>query len=91
MVKDNNVLDKYNEIYNKIKEKLSIKFHSMPVQDQTYIKAKVREFDGVIKTNLLGNEIPKENMYYTCTACITIESVMKMDKKNYPQVYLGEC
>ena len=30
-------------------------------------------------------------MYYTCIACITINSVMKMNKKNYPQVYLEEC
>ena len=30
-------------------------------------------------------------MYYTCIACITIDSVMKMNKKNYPQVYLEEC
>ena len=29
-------------------------------------------------------------MYYTCIACITINSVMKMNKKNYPQVYLEE-
>ena len=30
-------------------------------------------------------------MYYTCIACITIDSVMKMNKKNYLQVYLEEC
>ena len=30
-------------------------------------------------------------MYYTCIACITIGSVMKMNKRNYPQVYLEEC
>ena len=30
-------------------------------------------------------------MHYTCIACITIDSVMKMEKKNYPQVYLEEC
>ena len=48
---DDNVLDKYNEIWDKTKEKLNIEFHSMPVYDQTYMKAKVREFDGVIKTN----------------------------------------
>ena len=28
MVKDGNVLDKYNEMWDKIKEKLAIKFHS---------------------------------------------------------------
>ena len=35
--------------------------------------------------------MPKENMHYTCIACITIDSVMRMDKKSYPQVYLEEC
>ena len=55
------------------------------------MKAKVREFDGVIKTNFLGNDIPKENTYYACISCITIDSVMKIDKKYHPQVYLEEC
>ena len=35
--------------------------------------------------------MPKENMHYTCIACTTIDSVMKMNKKNYLQVYLEEC
>ena len=47
-----------------------------------YLKAKVREFDGVIKTNFLGNKVPKENMHYTCIACITIDFVMRIDKKS---------
>ena len=63
----------------------------MPVHDKKYIKAKVREFNGVIKTNLLGDEIPKESVHYTCIPCITIDSVMRIEKKNYPQVYLEEC
>ena len=62
----------------------------MPVYDEKYIKAKVREFNGVIKTNFLSDEIPKESMHYTCIAYI-IDSVMRMEKKNYPQVYLEEC
>ena len=63
----------------------------MPVYDGKYIKAKVREFNGVTKTNFLGDEIPKENVHYSCIACTTIDSVMRMEKKNYPQVYLEEC
>ena len=90
MVKDDNVLDKYNKIWNKIKEKLSIKFHSMPVYDETYIKAKVREFDDKIKTNIFGDRVPKEKMHYACIACIAINSVTKIYKKDYPQVYLEE-
>ena len=75
MVKDDSVLDKYNKVWDRIKKKLNIKFHSIPVFDETYIKAKVRKFDSKIKTNFLGNEIPKENICYTSTSCVTIDSV----------------
>ena len=64
--KDDDVLDKYNEICDKIKETLSIKFDSMPVYDERYIKAKVRECNGVIKTNFLSDKVPKENEHYAC-------------------------
>ena len=63
----------------------------MPVCDEKYIKAKESEFNGAIKSNFLGEKIPKERMNYTCIACITTDSVMRMEKKNYLQVYLEEC
>ena len=91
LIKDDEVWDKYDEIWYVIKDKLGIKFHSKPVYKQKYLKAKVREFDDAIKINFLGNDIPKENMHYTCIACITIDSVMSIDEKNHPQVYLEEC
>ena len=90
-IKDDDVLDKYKEIWNRIKKTLNIKFHSIPVYDEKYIKAKVREFNGVIKTNFLGDEIPKEGVHYACITCITIDYVMRMKKMNYLQVYLEEC
>ena len=79
LIKDDEVREKYEEIWNAIKNKLGIKFHSEPVYEQKYLKANMREFDSVIKTNFLGNGVPKENMHYTCIACITIDSVMKMN------------
>ena len=91
LIKDDEVRKKYEKIWKVIKNKLEIKFHNEPIYEQKYLKAKVREYDGVIKTNFLGNAVPKENMHYTCIACITIDSVMKANKKNYPQVYLEEC
>ena len=51
VIKDDDVLDKYNELWDEIKETLNIKFHSMPVYDEKCIKAKVREFNGAITTN----------------------------------------
>ena len=82
VIKYDNVLDKYNEIRNKIKNVLNIEFHSVPVYDKKYVKAKVIKFNGVIKTNFLGDKIPKENVHRTCTACITIDSGMKMGQKS---------
>ena len=35
--------------------------------------------------------MPKENMHYTCIACTTIDSVLKIDKKSHPEVYLEDC
>ena len=60
VIKDDDVLDKYNDIWNKFKKTLNIKFYSMLVYDEECIRAKVREFYGVIKTNILGDEIPKD-------------------------------
>ena len=91
LIKDDKVWEKYEQIWDVIKNKLKIKFHSLPVYDKKYLKTKARKHEGVIKTNFLGNDVPKENMHYTCIACITIDSVMRMDKKNYPQIYLEEC
>ena len=91
VIKDDDVLDKYKETWNKVKETLSIKFLSMPVYYEQYINAKVREFNGVIKTNFLGDEVPKQNEPYTWIACITIDFVMRMEKKIYPQVCFEEC
>ena len=42
MIKNDDVLDKYNELWDKIKNTLNIKFHSMLVYDEKYIKAKVK-------------------------------------------------
>ena len=80
-IKDDEVQEKYEQIWDVIKNKLKIKFHSLLAYDKKYLKPKVREYDGMIKTNFLGNDMPKENMHYTCIACITIDSVMRMDKK----------
>ena len=81
LIKDDEVWEKYEQIWYVIKNNLKIKFHSLPVYDKKYLKTKVREYDGMIKTNFLGNGMPKENMHYTCIACIAIDSVMTVDKK----------
>ena len=91
LIEDDEVWDKYDKIWDVIKINYGIKFHSEPAYEYKYVKAKVREFNGVMKTNFLSNGMPKENIHYICIACITIGSVRNIDKKNNPQVYLEEC
>ena len=62
-----------------------------PVYEYKYLKTKVNEYYGAIKTNFLGNDMLTENINYTSIACITTDSVVKTDEKCFPQVYLEEC
>ena len=47
----------------------------MPVYDGKQIKAKVKEFNGVVNTNFWGDEVPKGGLYDVLIACINIDSV----------------
>ena len=89
-VEDESVYLKYTEICNKIKKLLGIRFHSQPIYCDKYIKTKVKTFSSIINTIFSGNQIPKERNHYICMAVICIDSVLRVDKKNYPQVYLEQ-
>ena len=90
-IEDESMYLKYTEIWNKIKDILNVKCYSQPIYDNKYIKAKVKTFNNMINTLFSGDEIPKERINYVCIAAICIDSVLKVDKKNYPQVYLEQC
>ena len=80
-VEDDSVYLKYNDIWNKIKELLGgLKLYSESIYDGSYIKSKVKTFTEVIKTFFAGGEIPKERAEYVCISCISIDSVLRVDK-----------
>ena len=79
------VSDVIKDLNNKVFDLMSRTY------EYKYSKTKVREYNGEIKTNFLNNGMPKENLHYSCIACVTIDSVINFNKKNYPQVYLEEC
>ena len=47
-IKNNEVQEKYEDIWNVVRNKLNIKFHSQPIYENKYLKAKVREFNVVL-------------------------------------------
>ena len=89
---DDAVYLKYNKIWNKIKHLLSgIKLTSDVIYDGQYIETKVKTFSEVIKTLFDGDKILEEKVEYLCIPCISIDSVLKIDKNSYGQVYLEQC
>ena len=45
----------------------------------------------MVKTLSDNDEIPEEKIEYECIPCISMDSVLKIEKKYYPQVYLKQC
>ena len=86
------VYEKYDGIWNLIKGDLKLKFTASPVRDDKYILAKLKLFK---KKNIItfnnNNIVPMEKNHYICIPAIDIDSVLKIDKKVYPQAYLEEC
>ena len=49
-------------------------------------------FDRINRTTFNNNNsIPIERNHYICIPAIDIDSVLKIDKKAYPQAYLEQC
>ena len=89
---DENVYEKYNEIWNVVKGLLKLNFTTSPIRDDKYILAKLKIFKKKNLTTFNNNNIaPIEKNRYICISAIDIDSVLKTDKKAYPQSYLEEC
>ena len=90
-MEDDEVYCKYDEIWNKIKNLLGgIKLSSVIIYDDQYIETKGKTFK-MVKTLFDNDKIPQEKIEYECNPCISIDSVLKREKKYYPQVYLEQC
>ena len=48
-------------------------------------------YDNRVNTNFQGKKIPKKDASYKCLSLIMLDSVVKVGKKYYPQVFLEEC
>ena len=85
-IENDNILDKYNEIWNKTRKALNIKFHSKLVYEEKYIKTKVKIFSGVVNTIFPDDKVPKESNNCTWIAVICFDFFIKIDK-DYPKFF----
>ena len=88
---DEEIYEKYNEIWKVIRELLKLDFTVGPVRDDKYIAAKLNIFSRINRTTFTNNTIPFQRNHYICIPAIDIDSVLKIDKRAYPQAYLEQC
>ena len=60
LMKDDELLEKYNEIWEKLKNSIKRKVDCEPVYNEIYLKGKKKYHNGKINTNFHNNKIPKE-------------------------------
>ena len=92
-VSDNKLLKNYNKIWEKISNLLDIKSVSQLVygDGDKYLKSKIKMYRDSVNTNFQGKRVPKENASYKCLSLTMLDSVIRANKKLYPQTLLEEC
>ena len=93
---NNEFLERYTKIWGKISDLIDKKFDSDPVYNNKYINTKIRSDNNNIITNFhdndnKNNKLPEKNKAYRCMSLISLDSIIKINKKYYPQTVLQEC
>ena len=78
--KDDKLLEKHNEIWEKVRNCIKNEFDSEPVYNKKYLKTDIKSYYGKINTNFYYNKISKEGSQYICLSVILIDSVFKTGK-----------
>ena len=97
-VSDNKLLKKYNKIWERVANLLNKEFDSELYDDvefygvvDKYIKTKIKMYGDRRNANFQGKKVPKENASYKCISLIMLDSVIRVNKKYYPQTLVEEC
>ena len=81
LIKDEKLLEKYNEIWKNVSNIIKKEFDSKPVCNKKYLITN-------INTNFHNSKIPKEGPQCISVSVILIDSVYRKDKDYYLQVFL---
>ena len=87
---DGKIYEKYNKIWEVVR--ILLKITVDPARDDIYLVAKLKIFNKINRITFNNNYyIPMERNHYICIPVIDIDSVLKIDKRAYPQAYLEQC
>ena len=89
LIEDDDSLEKYNTILDKVSADVKNKFDSEPVYSKKNQKSKIKSHGDEV-TDFYDKKIAKVDSNQTCIAVISLDSALKKDDNYYPQVFLKE-
>ena len=90
LIEDDDLLEKYNTIWDKVSADIKKELDSEPVYNKNYLKTKIQSHGDEV-ADFYDKKIPKLDFNHTCLTVITLDSALKKDDNYYPQVLIEEC
>ena len=73
LIKNDELLEKYNEFWDEVKDSIKKGFDSEPLYNEKYLKTKTKSCEGKINTNF--HKVPKEGSQYIFCLILFLEQV----------------
>ena len=90
LIEDDDLLEKYNTIWDKVIAGIMNEFDSEPVYNKRFLKTKIESHADEV-TDFYDKEIPKVDSNHTCLEVINLDSALSKDGNCYLQVFLKDC
>ena len=90
LIEDNDLLEKYNTIWDKVSADTKKKFGSHSINIKVFLRNKKNLM--VMKLQaFMVKKVPKVDSNHICLAEISLDSALKKDENYYLQVFLKQC
>ena len=87
LIKNDKLLEKYSEIWDKVSNFIRKGFDSEPVYNENYPRPKIKSYEGKIREKFFGDKIAKEGSQCICLSIILINSIFRTGKNYCSQVF----
>ena len=85
------MLEKYNKNWDKVINIINNGFGSGPVYNNKYLKTEIKSYEGKVNTIFHNDKMSADGSHIIYLSVVIIDSVFKMGKNYYPQLFLGDC
>ena len=90
LIVDDELLEKYNTIWDKVSADIKKEFDSEPVYNKIFLKTKIKSCCDDV-TDMYDKRIRKVDSNHFCLAVISLVSAFKKEDTYQPEVFLKEC